>query len=99
MQNYPAARPWKNPPKTGLRAGGKRTGNYGRGWRVVINKDNAKITNGVLYAVYVGGSKKQRPGQARALAARGWQSTDDVIPRVKKQVGLPQFSKVFWQQA
>jgi len=71
LQEYPAWRPWKYPPKTGPHAGGRRTGDYGRGWgpsaSVTKTSSSITITNKVRYAEYVGGK-----GQARALGARGW---------------------------
>lgn len=89
MQAYPAAQPWKNPPpKTGLRAGGRRTGTYGRNWASGANvtRDKASVTveNRTPYAAWVGGSKGKRPGQARALAARGWTSVDTAGPAALK---------------
>lgn len=77
LQRYPPWRPWKNPPKTGLRAGGKRTGNLGRGWASyrLISGKSIELTNKTTYGVYVQGPANR---QARALAARGWQRVDEV---------------------
>lgn len=77
LQRYPPWRPWKNPPKSGVRAGGKRTGNLGRNWgtyRLVSGK-SIEMVNKTTYAKYVQGDAKS---QARALAARGWQRVDEV---------------------
>lgn len=88
MGDYPPWKPWRRPPKRGPRAGGRRTGAYGRGWR--IQKDrfkpwaSIKVTNGVSYAVWVGGPRGGRPGQARHMRARGWKSISDVTPKLKK---------------
>lgn len=83
MSEYPPWRPWKNPPTSGPHAGGRRTGDYGRGWQgSAITKQTqfeATIANPVRYAIYVGGKKGE---QAGALAARGWQSVSDVGPRI-----------------
>lgn len=89
MQAYPAAQPWKNPPpKTGLRAGGRRTGTYGRNWaggaNVTKSKDSITVENRTPYAAWVGGSRGGSPGQARALAARGWTSVDDAGPEAAR---------------
>lgn len=96
MQEYPPAQPWKNPPpKRGLRAGGRRTGTYGRGWTgsTQFTANSVTITNPVRYAVYVGGSKRKRPGQTRVMAGRNWKSVSDVGPEVAKRT-LPQLSKL-----
>lgn len=91
MQDYPQWRPWKNPPKTGPRAGGKRLGNYGRSWFTRGPSGFAiEIVNNVEYAVYVGGPKKGAKGQRQAahMHARGWTSVSDVAPRAAKRIGL-----------
>lgn len=77
LQKYPKWQPWKNPPKSGPRAGGKRTGNLGRNWKTVehIKGESITISNGVPYAKYVQGTNKT---QARALAARGWPRVDEI---------------------
>lgn len=87
MSWYPVARPWKSPPpKHGLRAGGRRTGNYGRNWRITAkDPESITISNPISYAPYVGGSRRASPGQARSMEARNWRSVDDVIPRVLKK--------------
>lgn len=91
MQEYPAAQPWKNPPpRTGLRAGGRRTGSYGRGWTteaaVTTKQESITVVNPVKYAPYVGGSRGKRPGQVATHTARGWKSTDDLPELVKKKL-------------
>lgn len=79
MQFYPAWQPWKNPPRSGLRAGGARTGNYGRNWRKRwVGEYGIEVSNPLSYARYVGGPRNRSPGQARALRARGWPSITDV---------------------
>ena len=88
LQDYPPARPWKNrPPKSGPRAGGRRTGAYGRGWPVGlrVQRDRFVVYNTVAYAAWVGGSRRTYPGQARAMQARGWKSVDDVIPIIRRK--------------
>lgn len=77
LQKYPAWQPWKNPPRTGLRAGGKRTGNLGRGWGsyTLRSGESIEMVNNTEYAPYVQGTKDQ---QARALARRGWPRVDEV---------------------
>lgn len=76
LQSYPAARPWKNPPRTGLRAGGKRTGGLGRGWGNVTiqSTQSVTLTNKTPYAVYVEGPSDKKPGQTSNMAGRGWPS-------------------------
>lgn len=77
LQRYPPWRPWVNPPRTGPRAGGKRTGTLGRGWSTFRLESGKQITmeNRTTYSPYVQGPKGQ---QARALAARGWPRVDEV---------------------
>jgi hypothetical protein len=91
MAEYPPARPWRSrPPRRGPRAGGRRTGFYGRGWGVGIRltPTSAEVSNSASYAVYVGGPN---PGQgkgrrqARALRARGWKSVSDVAPVLRRR--------------
>ena len=96
MSTYPPEQAWKSrTPQSGSRKGGARTGTYGAGWHEVqFSKSSVAITNSVSYAVVVGGSRKQSPGQAHVLAARGWPSVQDVVPEIKKAT-LPNFSKAF----
>lgn len=77
LQKYPAWQAWLNPPRTGLRAGGRRTGTLGRGWSSFTLKsgDSIQMENPTGYGPYVQGSKKT---QARALARRGWPRVDEV---------------------
>jgi hypothetical protein len=95
MQEYPAAKPWKNPPRSGLRKGGRRTGTYGKGWTGApqFTSDSVTIINRVGYAVYVGGAKRKRPGQTRVMAGRQWKSVSDVGPEVSRRI-LPRLSKL-----
>lgn len=90
MATYPPAQPWKNPPKTGLRAGGRRTGNYGRGWNgsAKYSKTDVTFINPVGYAKWVGGKE-----QARSMARRGWKKVTDVAPLVAKRT-LPKWKKL-----
>lgn len=82
LQTYPAAQPWKNPPKTGPRRGGKRTGSYGRGWAgsmKVSGYTSVELTNNVTYAVYVGGpTSGGGQHQTRVMSARGWPNVTQV---------------------
>lgn len=87
MAIYPPFTPWKNPPTTGIRAGGLRTGDYGQGWLGAhvgrIYARSARVTNPVSYARYVGGPRTgSGASQARVLAARGWRSSQDVAQEV-----------------
>jgi hypothetical protein len=96
MAAYPADQPWRSrTPKSGVRANGQRTGTYGAGWANAtphFTKASVTIVNDVPYAVVVGGSRRQSPGQARVLAARGWPSVQDVGPEIAKK-HLPKLSK------
>lgn len=77
VQGYPAAQPWKSPPpRTGLRAGGRRTGTYGKGWVIRNRKaDSVEVVNEVKYAVWVGGrTDGSGPKQTANMARRGWVS-------------------------
>lgn len=80
LQTYPAWQPWKNPPRAGLRAGGKRTGNLGKNWSTwnLISGKSITMENKIKYSPYVQGTKKT---QARSLAARGWPRVDEVGKR------------------
>lgn len=96
MQYYPPWQPWKNPPpKSGPRAGGARTGNYGRGWGIVTDvkaggRNSISILNDVTYARYVGGPHGV---QANALASRGWPSLEDVaVDTLAEQIAKGRFT-------
>jgi len=87
MQTYPPWMPWKSrPPKTGLRAGGKRTGDLGRAWSLRWDSPySLTVGNPTEYAGYVQGYRGhggmgQR--QVSALARRGWISITDVVSRL-----------------
>lgn len=84
LQTYPEWRPWKNPPRTGRHAGGKRTGDLGRNWSTwnLISGQSITMENKIPYAPYVQGKKGE---QARALAARGWPRIDEVGQRAVKK--------------
>jgi len=90
MQDYPPAQPWKSrPPRRGPRAGGRRTGNLGRMWGTSISytRNSVTIVNRTRYAAYVQGPRDRRKGvpQARAMRKRGWQSVQDVAPKLAKR--------------
>lgn len=99
MKFYPPIQPWKHGfPKTGPRAGGKRTGLYGKGWDspLIITPFSVRLENSVPYARYVGGPNRARGGrarQARHLKARGWPSQSDVASTVRKK-NLPRLRKL-----
>lgn len=83
LRTYPPAQPWKNPPRTGLRAGGKRTGNYGRGWQgdhQLKSGESITLTNPVKYATFVGG-----PQQAGFMKQRGWPNIKEVGEEAAKE--------------
>lgn len=78
LQAYPPWRPWKYPPpRTGPRAGGRRTGMLGRNWSTyrLISGKSITMENKTSYGRYVQGNRNQ---QAKALAARGWKRVDAV---------------------
>lgn len=100
MQDYPPALPWTSPPpKTGLRAGGRRTQTYGDGWgsKAQIVQEEFKITvrNLVEYAAWVGGYRDMYPGQAHFMEARGWPSVQDVSQKVLEDLRLSNQFRVF----
>lgn len=100
MQDYPEFVPWKStPPKTGPRAGGKRTGAYGQRWSVQIALGGFKAiaSNALYYAGFVGGYKgrgNRAERQTKVMAKRGWPSITDVakkawdkyLPGIKKSL-------------
>ncbi len=83
MATYPPARPWTSrPPKSGPRAGGRRTGTLGRSWQLGmafrrLGPGAAELVNRVPYAVWVQGPRGRRPGQTAVMASRGWQNIRD----------------------
>lgn len=103
MSQYPPWQPWKKAPKSGIRAGGKRTTALGKNW-ATDGPFNSRVriwmivANRVPYAGYVQGYKgKAAPRnemQARALAARGWSSISDIAPIVWKR-HLPNIRRWF----
>lgn len=98
MEEYPPEQPWRSrTPTSGPRAGGRRTGAYGRGWRenVRFTPQSVIIINPVRYAIVVGGSRSGSPGQAHVLADRGWKSIEDVGPEVAER-NLPEFTRVIY---
>lgn len=91
LQQYPTWQPWKNPPKKGPRAGGKRTGNLGRGWNTyhLVSGQSITMLNPTTYAGYVQGSGPKQPyvkgkSQTAVLRARGWPAVDEVGERALK---------------
>jgi hypothetical protein len=99
MRVYPPFTPWTSrPPRRGPRAGGRRTGAYGRGWESTEtsrSRSSVTLINPVPYSAVVGGSRRQYPGQSHVLAARGWRSIQDIGPEVAKR-NLPKFGKVIF---
>lgn len=77
LRTYPTAQPWKSrPPTKGLRAGGRRTGAYGKGWvgnSELKSGESITLTNPVKYATYVGG-----PKQTGNMKNRGWPNVKEV---------------------
>lgn len=71
--SYPPWRPWKSrPPRTGPRAGGRRTGALGKSISYRVSTGPGSITlqvgsRGVRYATYVKGRR-----QTRVMAERAW---------------------------
>jgi hypothetical protein len=85
MADYPEARPWKSrPPRTGPRAGGRRTGQLGRNWKTRHGPSFIEVFNDVGYPGYVEGYAKGAKGQrqTRVMRARGWQRIDEEGRRV-----------------
>lgn len=81
-KRYPPWRPWKNPPKSGRRAGGRRTGDLGRSWdyKVELGGDAGYVE------VKSEGAKLERPynkfvqgdEQTSVMAGRGWRTIDEI---------------------
>lgn len=85
LKTYPPWMPWTSrPPKTGPRAGGKRTGTLGRNWTSSFVRTakgsgtvgslimSVQVANKTSYASYVQGTT-----QTRVMAARGWPKVND----------------------
>ncbi len=86
MSAYPPVLPWAHGfPQSGPRKGGRRTGRYGRGWRLRGHRRGTlvEVTDPVTYAVFVGGPTTGIRGQrqARFQGRRGWPSITTVIDR------------------
>jgi len=77
LQAYPPWSPWKNPPRTGPRAGGRRTGTLGRNWGSykLVHATSITMTNKTPYARYVQGRAGQ---QTRVMNSRGWVGVDKI---------------------
>ncbi len=98
-RTYPPARPWKSrPPKTGPRAGGRRTGQLARGWAVRFGRGFFDVWNPVAYAGYVQGFRKGQKGkrQTKVMKSRGWRNFDADIARLKRTLG-PGLRRAFKQ--
>lgn len=69
LKKYPPAQPWKSkPPKTGLRAGGKRTGTLGRNWSMSKSvSGSVEVMNETPYADWVQGEH-----QTHVMSQRNW---------------------------
>jgi hypothetical protein len=89
MASYPAAMPWKNPPpKKGPRAGGRRTGDLGTGWRMERRGALHYLTvNKVPYVGFVQGFRNGRPKQTAVMRGRNWQQIDTASDRVWSKRG------------
>lgn len=92
LQKYPTWQPWKSPPRSGLRAGGKRTGNLGRNWSTyhLVSGQSLTMTNPISYAPYVQGTGPNKPyvkgkSQTKVARARGWPAIDEVAERALKK--------------
>lgn len=84
LKDYPPWLPWKNPPKSGPYAGGKRTGTLGRNWTSSIVRtsggagtvgsliSSVRVENATPYASYVQGTR-----QTRVMESRGWSKVND----------------------
>lgn len=93
---YPAARPWKNPPpKTGPRAGGRRTGALGKSWDYRVTGDSTIVlrvnSTGVRYARYVQGRD-----QTRVMRDRSWLTVQENFAKyyVEAEKRLKAWAKV-----
>lgn len=88
LQAYPPAQPWKNPPKSGIRKGGKRTGDLGKNWRIGRpTQTYIEVRNNTPYGSYVQGptdKSGKAGGQTAVMAARGWPSVTDVGKQAAK---------------
>lgn len=86
LSDYPAARPWKSrPPRTGPRAGGRRTGTLGRNWRprgprLTARGLVAEAANDTEYGIHVEGPPRgpARRRQTKVMRDRGWPNVTDV---------------------
>lgn len=93
LTNYPPAQPWRSrPPKTGPRAGGRRTGTLGRNWKLgpFVRSGSSmsiQVFNDVPYAVFVEGPSRGAKGarQTAEMKRRGWPSITAVANARKRQ--------------
>lgn len=95
MASYPAAQPWTSrPPRTGPRAGGRRTGALGRNWRITNHARGRliEVANPIEYAPYVQGPPNAVKGQRQTavMASRGWQTITGITsknwPRTRTRI-------------
>lgn len=96
MQFYPPPQPWnlykrkdgsikKGYPRNAKSFYGRRSGRYKKGWRKIPHSNSIDVVNNVFYAVYVGGRRRgKKPRQTAAMRKRGWPSTEDVGPPIRK---------------
>lgn len=88
ISHYPPAQPWRHPPpRTGPRAGGRRTGTLGRNWSTQIRftADSVTITNPTPYGIYVQGNPKGPPRRRQTpnMQARGWPNVPAVATKTR----------------
>ncbi len=83
MRQYPPRLPWKKKPdgspgepKTGLRAGGRRTGNLGLNWNLRNGRGFYEVFNTVAYAGFVQGFLTGKKGkrQTEVMRRRNWRN-------------------------
>ena len=98
-KTYPPALPWTSrPPRTGPRAGGRRTGQLARGWRVRFGRGSFDVWNPVLYAGYVQGFSTGAKGkrQTSVMRNRRWRNFNEDIGRLNLTL-KPGLRKAFKQ--
>lgn len=100
-KTYPPAIPWKNPPKSGIRKGGKRLGGAGglsSGWQVKFGRGSFDVWNPIRYAGYVQGFRTARKGkrQTAVMRVRNWKTFDQDIATLKRTL-TPGLRRAFKQ--
>lgn len=92
LKTYPPARPWKRPPTSGIRKGGRRTGTLGKNWRLGRRGlDSIEVVNNTPYGSYVQGptgKSGKAGGQTAVMADRGWPSVTNVAKNAAKRAGI-----------